>query len=75
MTDIKAVEIEGTIKRLRTMADGSIDLTINLSETCKAAAGQMIAGDWVNQFVQGVIEVLRKDEEAGNKSGLYGIGN
>jgi len=76
MTVIKAVEIEGTIKRLRTMADGSIDLTINLSETCKHAAGRMIADDWVNQFVQCVIEVLRKDEEkVGNKSGLYGSGN
>ena len=68
MTTIKAVEIEGTIKRLRTMADGSIDLTINLSETCRPAAGRMIADDWVNQFVQGVIEVLKKDDQ-----GNYGL--
>ena len=72
MSDIKAVEIEGTIKRLRTMADGSIDLTINLPEYCGAQAGQMIA--WINELVGGVLEVKPKDN-GNKKSTLYGLGN
>jgi len=65
MTDIKAVEIEGTIKRLRTMADGSIDLTINLQESCTPAAGKML--EWINEFVGGVLE-LRKLTEFDNET-------
>ena len=66
MSDIKAVEIEGTIKRLRTMADGSIDLTINLPEYCGAQAGQMIA--WINELVGGVLEIKANDEQKSAKS-------
>ena len=68
MSDIRAVEIEGTIKRIRTMADGSIDLTINLSETCRKSAALMLSDDWVNEFMQGVLQIIKKDE-----SGNYGL--
>ena len=77
MTDIKAVEIEGTIKRLRTMADGSIDLTINLPEYCGAQAGLMIA--WINELVGGVLEVKKLTEidnetKKGAKGNSAGVG-
>ena len=63
MEKIRAVEIEGTIKRLRTMADGSIDLTINLQESCTPQAGKML--EWINNYIGGVLEVIERDDDVG----------
>lgn len=33
--DIKAVEVRAELRQIKTMADGSVNITLNLPEDCK----------------------------------------
>lgn len=53
-SEIKAVEIEAELRQIKTMADGSITITLNLPEYCIPQAKVML--DWLNSMVKCVIE-------------------
>lgn len=63
---LRAVEVEGEIKRLRTMADGTVDLTITLPEYCLPQAGVLLG--WVKEYVRVVMELKPQEEERVKKS-------
>lgn len=51
----RAVEIEAEVRQIKTMADGSVNLTLNLPEYCMPQA-QVLMG-WVNEMVDAVIQI------------------
>lgn len=50
---IKAVEIRAEVRQLKTMADGTINLTLNLPEDCKEQAKKII--DWLGLEIKAVL--------------------
>ncbi len=55
MSDVKAVEIEAEVRQVKTMADGTVNVTLNLPEFCMAQA-QVLMG-WVREEVKAVIQI------------------
>ena len=53
----RAVEIEAEVRQVKTMADGTINLTLNIPEYCMSQA-QILMG-WVRDEVRAVIEIQR----------------
>jgi hypothetical protein len=57
MTDksakVKAVEIRAEIRQIKTMADGSVNVTLNLPEDCKPQVKVML--DWLGLEVKAVV--------------------
>ena len=51
----RAVEIEAEVRQVKTMADGTVNLTLNLPEYCLPQA-QVLMG-WVREQVKAVISV------------------
>lgn len=51
----KAVEVEGEISKIQTLADGGIRITIDLPEYCTEQAKVML--DWRKKYVRMVLEV------------------
>jgi hypothetical protein len=49
----RAVEIEAEVRQIKTMADGTINLTLNLPEYCIPQAQVLMA--WVKEHVIAVI--------------------
>jgi hypothetical protein len=52
---IKAVEIEAELRQIRTMADGSVNIVLNLPEYCIPQAKVLL--DWLHAMVHCVIEI------------------
>ena len=50
---IKAVEIRAEIRQIKTMADGTVNITLNLPEDCKEQVKAML--DWLGLEVKAVI--------------------
>ena len=55
MEKIKAVEIRAELRQLKTMADGSVNVTINLPEDCREQAKKLM--DWLGMEIRGVFEL------------------
>ena len=55
MTDIKAVEIRAELRQIRTMADGSVNIILNLPEDCKEQVKVLL--DWLGYEIRSTIEV------------------
>ena len=53
--EIKAVEIRAELRQLKTMTDGSVNVTINLPEDCREQAKVML--DWLHLELRGVFEL------------------
>ena len=51
--EIKAVEIRAELRQLKTMADGSVNVTINLPEDCREQAKVML--DWLGLELRAII--------------------
>ena len=51
--DIKAVEVRAEVRQIKTMADGSINVVLNLPEDCKEQVKVML--DWIGFEVKAVI--------------------
>jgi len=65
MTDtIKAVEIRAEIRQIRTMADGTINVILNLPEDCKEQVKVML--DWQGYEVKAVLVSPDKQVKSGN---------
>jgi hypothetical protein len=60
MPDVKAVEIQAELRQIRTMADGSVNIVLNLPEYCIPQAKVMM--DWLKGLVHCVIEFERKSD-------------
>ena len=50
---VKAIEFEATLRRMQTMADGSVRVTLDLQEYCTPQAKVML--DWLNELVRVVM--------------------
>jgi hypothetical protein len=56
--DIKAVEIEAELLSIKTTANGTVNVTLNLPEYCIPQAKVMM--DWLKDMVHCVIELQTK---------------
>lgn len=50
---VKAVEIRAELRQIKTMVDGSINITLNLPEDCKEQVKVML--DWLGLEIGAVI--------------------
>ena len=50
---VKAVEIRAELRQLKTMVDGSVNVTINLPEDCREQAKVML--DWLGLELRAII--------------------
>jgi len=55
VSDIKAVEIRAELRQIKTMADGSINVVLNLPEDCREQAKVMM--DWHHLEIYGVLAI------------------
>ena len=55
MSQTRAVEIEAEVRQIKTMADGTVNLTLNLPEYCLPQAHVLMG--WVREMVTAVIEI------------------
>jgi hypothetical protein len=52
---IKAVEIRAELRQIKTMADGTANLTLNIPEDCREQVKKML--DWLGLEVRAVIAI------------------
>jgi hypothetical protein len=64
MTDIKAVEFDCEIRQVKTMADKTVNVTMNLPEYCKEQA--KIFMDWQGEMAHLIAEKIERDKDKGN---------
>ena len=50
---IKAVEVRAEIRQIKTMADGTVNLIVNIPEDCKEQVKVLL--DWIGLEVKAVI--------------------
>jgi len=60
---VVAVDFEAELRQVKTMADGTVNVTLNLPEYCLAHAQTMMA--WVGKGVRVVAEVQDDTVEVG----------
>lgn len=53
--ETRAVEIVAEVRQVKTMADGTVNVTLNLPEYCMEQAAVLMG--WVREQVKAVIEV------------------
>lgn len=53
--EVKAVEIRAEVRQIKTMADGSVNVVLNLPEDCREQVKVML--DWLGFEVKAVIAV------------------
>jgi len=53
VTDIKAVEVRAELRQIKTMADGTVNIVINLPEDCKEQVKVLL--DWLGYEIKAVI--------------------
>ena len=56
MSEIKAVEIRAELRQIKTMADGSVNIVLNLPEDCKEQVKVLL--DWLGYELRGIITLL-----------------
>ena len=54
-SEIKAVEIRAELRQIKTMADGSVNIVLNLPEDCKEQVKVLL--DWLGLELKAVIAV------------------
>ena len=52
-TNVKAVEVRAELRQIKTMADGTVNVILNLPEDCKEQVKVML--DWLGMEVQAVV--------------------
>lgn len=58
---VRAVEVQAELRQIKTMADGSVNLTLNLPEYCRDQVKVML--DWLGLEVKAVIGLDGKEME------------
>lgn len=61
MADIKAIEFVAEVRQVKTMADGSFTVYLNMPETCLEQAKVLLG--WHHLAVRGVMEVVEKEDD------------
>lgn len=51
---IRAVEVRAEVRQLKTMADGSVNLTLNLPEDCKEQTKVLL--DWLGLEIKAILQ-------------------
>jgi len=59
---VNAIEFTAEVRKINTMADGSVNVILNLPEQCREQAKVLI--DWHHMMVRGVLEVEREGEQS-----------
>jgi len=54
---IRAVEVRAELRQIKTMADGTVTITLNLPEDCKEQVKVML--DWLGLDLYSIISVDR----------------
>ena len=54
MSKIKAVEIRAELRQIKTMADGTVNIVLNLPEDCREQVKIML--DWLDLELRALIE-------------------
>lgn len=65
----KAVEVEGEIVKVQTLANGLIRLTVDLQEYCLPQAQQLMA--WNREQVRAVIAIVENERDTENGRKLH----
>jgi hypothetical protein len=52
---VKAVEIEAELRQIKTMADGTVNVTLNVPEYCLPQVQQML--EWLKEEIRAVIQI------------------
>ena len=71
MGDIKAIEFVAEVRKINTMADGSVSVILNLPEHCREQAKVLL--DWHHLMVRGVLEVKKSEDGESDKRGKIHI--
>jgi len=58
MSKVKAVEFVAEVRQVKTMADQTINLTVNIPEDCREQAKQFI--DWLHGMVR-IVAVIEDE--------------
>jgi len=66
MDKVKAVEIRAEVRQVKTMADHTVNVTINLPEDCKEQAKVLLG--WQGDEIRAVIENRRDDTGNGRNT-------
>ena len=53
MSEIKAVEVRAELRQIKTMADGTVNIVLNLPEDCKEQVKVLL--DWLGFELRAVI--------------------
>jgi len=61
MSDTKAVEVQAELRQIRTMADGTVNVILNLPEYCIPQVQVLL--EWLQEEVKCVIEVMPKAQK------------
>ena len=56
MSEIKAVEVRAELRQIKTMADGTVNIVLNLPEDCREQVKVLL--DWLGYELKGVIALL-----------------
>lgn len=67
---VEAVEIRAEVRQIKTMADGSVNVTLNLPEYCMEQVKAMM--DWLKLEVVAVIAQVSVGEKE-KEQGKYGL--
>jgi len=59
MNDIKAVEIDAELRQVKSMADGTFNVILNVPEYCLPQVQQLL--EWLNDQVRVLVEVGKND--------------
>lgn len=55
MSEIKAVEIRAEVRQIKTMVDGSVNVTLNVPEDCMEQIKQLM--DWLGLEVKLIVAI------------------
>jgi hypothetical protein len=58
VSDIKAVEVRAELRQIKTMADGTMNVVLNLPEDCKEQVKVLL--DWLGYELRAVIAESEK---------------
>lgn len=53
MSEIKAVEVRAELRQIKTMADGTVNIVLNLPEDCKEQVKVLL--DWLGLELRAVL--------------------
>ena len=57
---MRAIEFVAEVRKINTMADGSVNVILNLPEHCREQAKVLL--DWHHLMVHGVLEVEKSED-------------